>query len=198
MHSHRQLRSFAALIVVLSLSCSKADSSRDEPSPNERQAIADSIRNLLTTTYVFDGTDPVPRFMKLYADTGTVVSAASGGFTESRDSVRNAIASFWNGAGQFMQQPVWAWGAMQIDVLSRNAVAVTARYTIPHWTPQGRPHVLGGVWTSVWTHRNGRWVIVQEHLSDLPREVAERAEATMPKAPPPPPPSPPSGRSPSR
>jgi hypothetical protein len=182
---HRPLALAGALIVGLAPGCSTP-----EPgvglSDRERTAIADSIRGLLTDTYVFDGSDPVPRFMKLYADTGRVVSAASGGFTESRDSVRHALATFWNNVGQHMQQPVWQWGTMVVDVLSRDAVVVTARYTIPHWTPEKHPHVLGGVWTSVWTHRSGRWVIVDEHLSDLPRAIAERVEANMPAEPPPP------------
>ena len=173
-----------ALLALVALGCSTSQPASDELSAPEREAVADSIRSLLEKTYTFDGSDPVSRFMSLYADTGSVVSAASGGFTTVRDSVRNALNTFWKTAGQYMQQPSWTWGAMKIDVLSRNAAVVTARYTIPHWTPEGRPHVLGGVWTTVWTRRGGRWVIVQEHLSDLPRSVAERVEATMPAAPP--------------
>ena len=182
---YRFLPPLAALIVALVLGCSTKGPESDELSLSERESIADSIRGLLTDTYTFDGADPVPRFMRLYPDTGSVVSAASGGFTEARDSVRQALTTFWTTAGQFMKQPSWTWGTMKIDVLSRDAAAVTARYTIPHWTPEGKPHVLGGVWTSVWTRRNGRWVIIQEHLSDLPRAVAQQVEATMPAAPPP-------------
>ena len=187
MSVYRQLARLEALIVVIALGCSTG-ARLPELTAQEQQSIADSIRTLLRDTYVFDGTDPVPRFMKLYADTGDVVSAASGGFTVGRDSVQKALSTFWNSTGQFMQKPAWQWGAMSIDVLSREAVVVTARYTIPHWTPAGRPHVLGGAWTSVWTKRNDRWTIIQEHLSDLPRPVAERVEATMPAAPPPRPP----------
>jgi hypothetical protein len=185
MPRHHSVACFDALIVALVLGCSTNDEPRDEMSVQERDAIADSIRTLLTTTYTFDGADPVTRFMKLYPDTGEVVSAASGGFTIGRDSVRRALTTFWQTAGQFMRQPSWTWGAMKIDVLSRDAAVVTARYTIPHWTPEGKPHVLGGAWTSVWSRRDERWVIIQEHLSDLPRDVAERVEATMPAAPPP-------------
>ena len=185
MSLYRQLPRLDALIVVIALGCSTGPRN-PELTTQERASIADTIRTLLRETYVFDGTDPVPRFMRLYPDSGSVVSAASGGFTVSRDSVQKALSTFWNTTGQFMQQPAWQWGAMSIDVLSRDAVVVTARYTIPHWTPAGRPHVLGGAWTSVWTNRNGRWTIIQEHLSDLPRPVAERVEATMPAVPPPP------------
>lgn len=171
----------AALIVASPLSCS-TDWSSSELSDGNRQAIADSIRAILTTTYVFDGANPVSRFMRLYADSGAVVSAASGGFTVGRDSIERALTSFWTTAGQYMQQPTWTWGQMQVEVLAADAAVVTARYTIPHRTPEGKPHVLGGAWTSVWSRRRGRWVIVQEHLSDLPREVAARVEATMPPA----------------
>lgn len=175
----------AALIALVVPGCSTGQSGRDDISAGERQAIADSIQALLTSTYTFDGSDPVPRFMELYADSGSVVSAASGGFTVSRDSVQKGLSTFWTTAGQYMKQPSWTWGPMKVDVLSREAAVVTARYTIPHWTPEGRPHVLGGAWTTVWTRHDGRWVIVQEHLSDLPRSVAERVEATMPASPPP-------------
>ena len=144
-------RPVAALIVVLVLGCSKPDARSDELSSQEREAIADSIRSLLTSTYTFDGSDPVPRFMKLYPDSGDVVSAASGGFTIGRDSLQRALTTFWQTAGQYMRQPSWTWGAMKIDVLSANAAVVTARYTVPPWTPEGRPHVLGGAWTTVWT-----------------------------------------------
>ena len=176
----------AALIALLGLGCSMDDVEERELSAEEKSAIADTIRTLLTDTYTFDGKDPVPRFMRLYPDTGSIVSAASGGFTEERDSLRKALTTFWATAGQYMRHPTWTWGAMKIDVLARDAAVVTARYTIPHWTPEGRPHVLGGAWTSIWTRRAGRWVIVQEHLSDMPRAVAEQVEATMPAAPPPP------------
>lgn len=181
----RPIPQLTVLIALVALGCSTGARPGDALSATERQVIADSIRALLTSTYTFDAPDPVPRFMRLYPDTGSVVSAASGGFTVARDSVQRALATFWSTTGRFMQRPSWTWGAMKIDVLSRDAAVVTARYTIPHWTPEGRPHVLGGAWTSVWARQGDRWVIIQEHLSDLPRAVAEQVEATMPPAPPP-------------
>jgi hypothetical protein len=184
MYTIRQLRRLAALIVIAAPACSTEIPQGTSLADGDRRAIADSIRTLLEQTYVFDGTNPVPRFMKLYPDSGPVISAASGGFTTARDSVQSALTTFWTITGQNMQHPKWTWGAMKIDVLSRDAAVVTARYTIPHWTPAGRPHVLGGAWTTVWSNRGGRWMIVQEHLSDLPRAVAERVEATMSSVPP--------------
>jgi hypothetical protein len=35
----------------------------------------------------------------------------------------------------------------------------------------GAPHVIGGAWTAVFARRDGRWAIVQEHLSDVPAAV---------------------------
>lgn len=184
MPSIRQLRHLVALIVIVAPACSNEVPAVVPLTEGDRRVIGDSIRALLERTYVFDGTDPVPRFMRLYPDSGGVVSAASGGFSTARDSVQSALTTFWTTTGQNMQHPKWTWGAMAIDVLSRDAAVVTARYTIPHWTPAGRPHVLGGAWTSVWANRGGRWMIIQEHLSDLPRPVAERVEATMQSIPP--------------
>ena len=57
---------------------------------------------------------------------------------------------------------------MHVDVLGPDAAVLTATYTIPHRTPRGDPHVVGGAWTAVFGRRGGRWAIVQEHLSDRP------------------------------
>ncbi|HEX9565645.1 MAG TPA: nuclear transport factor 2 family protein [Gemmatimonadaceae bacterium] len=172
------------LILALAAGCSAIAGDQQPLSAAERAEITDTIRNRLVQTYVFDGQNPVPRFLSLYADTGRVVSAASGSFSITRDSVQAALTAFWLGAGQYMRDPTWTWGTWAIDVLSRDAAVVTARYTVPHWTPDGNPHVLGGAWTSVWTRRQGRWVIVQEHLSDVPRAAAERVESQLPVRPP--------------
>jgi ketosteroid isomerase-like protein len=67
-----------------------------------------------------------------------------------------------------MRDPQWQWTAMQIDVLSRTAAAMTATYRVPHRTPRGDPHVIAGAWTAVFEKRGGQWVIVHEHLSDRP------------------------------
>lgn len=176
-----RLASTAVLAVLpAALGCSDAAPATNELSATERDAIGDSVRALLQETYTFDGDSVVPRFMGLYPDTGRVISAASGGFTTTRDSLRASLVAFWEGAGKYMRRPRWEWDDLAVDVLSRDAVVITARYRVPHWTPDGNPHVLGGAWTTVWTRRGGRWVIVQEHLSDLPRPVAARFEATMP------------------
>lgn len=182
------MRSLYAAVTTLLLStlvalagCSQEGATSAELTSRERTAIGDTIQRLLETTYRFEDDSVVPRFMRLYADTGRVISAASGNFTTTRDSLRRSLLAFWEGAGRYMHQPTWQWDGMIVDVLSRDAAAVTARYRIPHWTPDGNPHVIGGVWTSVWTRRDGRWVIVQEHLSDLPRPVAQRLEAAMPR-----------------
>ena len=67
MPDYRHALLAGSLVIGIAAGCSTADPGVDLSS-NARQAIADSVRRLLTETYVFDGSDPVPRFMKLYAD----------------------------------------------------------------------------------------------------------------------------------
>jgi ketosteroid isomerase-like protein len=57
---------------------------------------------------------------------------------------------------------------MYVDVLAPGAAVVTTTYRVPHITPAGEPHVIAGAWTAVFQQRDGRWVIVHEHLSDVP------------------------------
>ncbi len=133
----------------------------------ERDAIADTIRTRITTAANLSAKDVVASLMSLYPDTGRVISASSGHVTTSRDSLALDIAAFWRNIGQNMRDPRWEWGPMYIDVLAPDAAVLTATYRIPHITPQGRPHTVGGAWTAVFQRRAGKWVIVQEHLSDF-------------------------------
>ena len=148
----------------------------------ERTAIADTIRTLVRDAYDLSKGDVVRRFMSLYPADGRVVSATAGRVSTTRDSLQASINAFWDGVGQYMVRPTWTWGDMHVDVLGRDAAVMTASYHVPHWTDVGRPHVIGGVWTSVWQRTPSGWRIVHEHLSDMPRAVAERIEATMPGA----------------
>ena len=106
--------------------------------------------------------------MRLYPDTGAVISASGGRMTMTRSALERGIREFYDNVGRNMRGPVWTWGMTHVDVLSRDAAVLTATYTIPHHTPAGRPHVVGGAWTAIFARRDGRWVIVQEHLSDAP------------------------------
>jgi ketosteroid isomerase-like protein len=63
---------------------------------------------------------------------------------------------------------------------SPDAAVVTTTYRVPHLTPAGAPHVLAGAWTAVFARRGGRWVIVQEHLSDVPAAQVAAEPMTMP------------------
>lgn len=136
----------------------------------ERAAIADSIARLAAAATDLSKPDVVGRMMSLYPATGSVVSAAGGRVTTSRDSLEAGIRAFWDNVGHNMREPRWVWQSMRVDVLAPNAAVMTATYRIPHRTPAGAPHVIGGAWTAVFERRDGRWVIVHEHLSDAPPE----------------------------
>ena len=161
-------------ILSLTLFVASLGACRPEPTPArtslsaaQREAIADTIRSRITTAADLSARDVVASLMSLYADTGRVVSASAGQITTSRDSLALDIAAFWRNIGQNMRQPRWEWGPMYVDVLAPDAAVLTATYRIPHITPQGHPHVVGGAWTAVFQRRGGRWVIIQEHLSDF-------------------------------
>jgi hypothetical protein len=144
------------------------------PTAAEREAIADSLLRLVERAYDLSRPDVPAGCVALYPDTGRVVSVAAGRVTTTRDSLEAQIRSFWENVGRNMEEPQWIWEASWVDVLSRDAAVVTTRYRVPHRTPTGNPHTIGGAWTAVFVRRDGRWAIVQEHLSDVPVPPAGR------------------------
>lgn len=162
------LLALAAAPLAACTSATPAPSSGSTPlSEAERTAIADTVRQLITTAANLSAPDVVASLMSLYPDSGRVISASTGRVTTTRDSLALGIRAFWQNIGQNMRQPRWEWGPIYIDVLAPDAAVLTATYRIPHTTPQGHPHVVGGAWTAVFQRRAGRWMIVQEHLSDF-------------------------------
>jgi ketosteroid isomerase-like protein len=137
-------------------------------SAGDRQAIADSITRQVKAAYDLSKPNVEQRLLSLYPTSGRVVSAAAGQVLTSRDSLAMGIKAFWENVGVNMREPKWIWDQMIIDVLAPNAAVMTARYHIPHLTPRNQPHTLGGAWTAVFEKRDGRWYVIQEHLSDLP------------------------------
>jgi ketosteroid isomerase-like protein len=141
---------------------------RDALTGAERRAIADTLERLVKRAYDVSGptAGAADRLISLYADSGRIVSASGGRILTSRDSLVEGIRYFWESTGRNMREPQWIWEQMVTDVLSPNAAVVTATYRVPHHTPRGEPHELAGAMTLVFARRNGRWVVVQEHLSD--------------------------------
>jgi ketosteroid isomerase-like protein len=149
-------------------------------SATQRTAIADSLKTLLRNAYDLKKPgDPVARLMSLYPSSGQVISASGGQVIASRDTLEQGIRAFWDNVGKNMHDPKWTWGPMYVDVLAPDAAVVTSSYSIPHLTPAGQPHVIAGAWTAVFQRKAGKWVIIQEHLSDVPAP----AMAAMPAMP---------------
>lgn len=167
-------RTLNPLVCVLVLSAALGGAcARDTPrevSDADRAAIADTLRNLIASAYDFSRGDVVKRLMSLYPQEGPVISAAAGRVVTSRDSLEQSIRWFWENVGSNMRDARWTWGQSHVHVLSPDAAVLTAAYRISHLTPEGRPHIVGGAWTALFLRRDGRWVIVQEHLSDAPEE----------------------------
>ena len=137
--------------------------------PAERVAIAQEIERQVRDAYDLSKPNVDERMLRLYGDSGRIVSATGGQIHTSRDSLAAGIHYFWRNIGMNMRQPKWIWDTTVVDVLAPDAAVFTGTYHVPHLTPRNQPHVIGGAMTMVFQKRGGRWVVVQEHLSDLPR-----------------------------
>ena len=161
-----------ALLVLFAATMACARSDTSSLTATQRAAIADTLRARMVAAYDLSKPgDAVARLMSLYPDSGPIVSASGGRVSTSRDSLQAELRAFWENVGRNMRDPKWTWGQMHVDVLAPDAAVVTTTYSVPHLTPRGEPHVIAGAWTAVFQRRAGRWVIVQEHLSDLPQEM---------------------------
>jgi ketosteroid isomerase-like protein len=177
---HRRLAVVLAMFALGTFACESDRGPRLDTA--RRTAIADTLTSMIRSAYDLKAKDVVGRLMSLYPDSGRVISASGGRVTTSRDSLESGIKSFWTYVGQRMQNPTWIWGRPLVDVLSPDAAVVTMTYRVPHRTPEGAPHTIAGAWTAVFERQAGRWVIVQEHLSEVPPEVMEGDTADVPAA----------------
>ena len=143
----------------------------------ERERIRSEVETALRAAYDLSRPDVAARMLALYGDSGRVVSATGGRVVTSRDTLFSDIRYFWENVGVNMREPRWVWDGFHTDVLSRDAAVVTATYRIPHRNPRNQPHVLGGAMTVVFAHRDGKWVIIQEHLSDTPQRQLSDSNA---------------------
>jgi ketosteroid isomerase-like protein len=165
-------RTLVALAFAASLATVGACSDPLRVAPAERRAIADSLSALVTAAYDFSKADAPQRLLSLYTDSGRVISSAGGRVITARDTLGGAIEGFWERVGQNMRDPQFVLGSTYVDVITRDAAVLTMTYSIPHLTPRGTRHVVSGAWTMLWRRQNGRWMIVQEHLSDTPESTA--------------------------
>jgi hypothetical protein len=168
-HPGRLFRSLAwsAIAGAIAVVFACGPRSGSDMSAAEKKAIADSLKHLVVSTYDLSKPDAVKRLMSLYPSEGRVISASGGVTTTTQPELQKAIQAFWTYVGQNMRQPRWEWTSMTVDVLAPDAAVMTSTYRIPHITPMGMNHVIGGAWTAVFQKRAGKWVIIQEHLSDV-------------------------------
>jgi len=155
----------AGALAVVGLGCGQRSAA--DLSTSEKKAIADSLKRLVANAYDLSKPDPVGNLMSLYPDSGRVISASGGVITTTRPQLEQGIKAFWTYVGQNMRNPKWEWTSMNVDVLAPDAAVMTSTYRVPHLTPTGMNHVIGGAWTAVFQKRGGRWVVIQEHLSDV-------------------------------
>jgi hypothetical protein len=166
-----------AILAALVLFAGCGGRTADDLTQKEKEQIGASIRQLVTETYDLSKPNAVERLMSLYPESGPVYSASSGHISTTRAELQEQIETFWKYVGSNMRNPKWEWTAMHIDVLGPDVAALTASYRIPHLTPRNTPHVIAGAWSAVMVKRHGKWVVIQEHLSDVPSAAAGSAQA---------------------
>lgn len=149
----------------------------------QRRAVVAEVEAQLREAYDLSREDVTERLLSLYPDSGRVVSATGGQVITSRDSLAEGIRYFWENVGRNMREPRWIWESMIVDPLSPTAAVMTATYRVPHLTPQGHPHEIGGAWTAVLVKEGARWVILHEHLSDSPAPESGGIAQPAPTAP---------------
>jgi ketosteroid isomerase-like protein len=138
-------------------------------SSSDTARIRAEVEQVMRDGYDLSKPNQLERMLALYPSAGRVVSANTGRVLTSIDSVGNGIREFWLYVGANMRNPKWEWTNIYVDVLSRDAAVATGTYRIPHLNPNNQPHVLGGAMTMVFRRQDGRWVVIQEHLSDSPQ-----------------------------
>jgi hypothetical protein len=155
-----------AVFILLALACrSPAD---NRPTGAQADAIRAEVERAMRDAYDLSKPNVAERMLSLYPASGRIISATGGRVLSSRDSLAMGIRYFWNNVGTNMRNPRWVWERFYVDVLSQTSAVVTATYRVPHLDPHNMPHEFGGAMTEVFEKRDGKWVIVQEHLSDLP------------------------------
>ena len=145
----------------------------------DSQQIAQELERTLREAYDLSRPGLTERMLGLYTADARVISANSGRAIASRDTLEAGIRYFWDNVGVNMRNPRWEWEHFWIDVTSPTSAAVTATYRVPHLNPRNQPHVIAGAMTMIFQKQNGRWVIVQEHLSDLP-QIPDSTQTGMP------------------
>ena len=159
-------------LLVLLAACDR-DAARATAAPPDEAARAAALTDTLVArvadAYDLTRPDPLPYLLALYPTEGPVISATAGRVSATRSAVAAEMTRFWTRVGQYMRDPRFVVGERHVTVLGPDAAVLTLTYAIPHRTPENRPHTIAGAWTAVFQRRAGRWVIVQEHLSDLQR-----------------------------
>lgn len=160
--------SLLLLAAAVTLSGVSACGRSGQLTPPERAAIAREIDAKVRDAYDLSKPGAEQRMLGLYADTGRIISAEEGQIVSTRDSIQLGIKLFWDNVAVNMRQPKWIWTQTYVDVLSPDAAVFTGAYRVPHLTPRNQPHEIAGVMTMIFEKRNGKWGVVQEHLSDTP------------------------------
>ena len=117
---HATIFRFAATAVAILLTLACGNGGGIQPADTtaaRREALADTLKQLISAAYDFSTPGSVDRMMSLFAPGARVLSASDGSITISRDSINAGISRFWENVGVNMRNPVWKWGDVYVEPL---------------------------------------------------------------------------------
>lgn len=132
--------------------------------PEQRAVVEDTVRKVAASAVATANRRDVDAFMRFYPDSG-VATVGGGLVLMDRDSLHGVITEAWG--VPWMKSMVSDVKIERLDVLGPAAAAVTTTSTTTI-DSAGKKLTFRNAWTGVWANRDDRWVVVQEHSSQLP------------------------------
>lgn len=155
----------ALAVITASLGCAGEQQTQAEPTPQEEQALADTIeshaQNLLAT---WGQLEPEP-YLQLYSDDVQFYFQGWNDRAQFEKVVRKTMAGYQEYPAEVTD--------MRVEVLGRDAAVATLTYRAQPVDTAGASDEFEAAFTLVYERRDGRWKVVRAHESLIPKGESE-------------------------
>lgn len=155
----------AAAVITASLGCAGQQQTQDELTPQEKQALADTIeseaRSLLAA---WSELEPEP-YLQLYSDDVQFFFGGWNDRAQFEKVVRKTMAGYQEYPAEIMD--------MEVEVLGREGAVATLTYRAQPVDTAGESDEFEAAFTLVYERQDGSWKVVQAHESLIPGEASE-------------------------